>query len=243
MLDALVADIALAAPGGARTALLVDGPERFCAHEPGRALGGALLTWRLFAARGWKVASLPAAAWAALPGPAERAAYVLRLLQLPPKPSPNPGQAPASAALPGSAPDTPTSGAPGLAPPPPPPPPPPPTPPVASMAVPTLVASAGGLMGAHHGNPMQGQGPADTAAATALLERLALQQEGSGGVSAGVPMPGQGSGSSSGGGGTQGYGGEASAGEWQSGGSDTTNVAAGFPWQDPALLERCGEES
>ena len=55
VLDALVADIALEAPGGARTALVIDGPERFCANEPARPLGGALLTWRLFAARGWKV--------------------------------------------------------------------------------------------------------------------------------------------------------------------------------------------
>ena len=177
-----------------------------------------------------QVASLPAAAWAALPGPAERAAYVLRLLQLAPKPSPHPGQAPAPAALPGSAPDTPTSVAPNVAPPPPPPPPPPPA------SVPTLAAGAGPLMGAS-GNPIHGQGPSDAAAATALLERLALQ-EGPGGVCAGVPMPGVGSGSSSGG---LGYGGEASASEWPSGGSDTTNVPAGFPWQDQALLERCAE--
>jgi len=54
VLDALVADIALAAPGGARTALLVDGPARFCANDAARPLGGALLTWRLYAARGWK---------------------------------------------------------------------------------------------------------------------------------------------------------------------------------------------
>jgi hypothetical protein len=60
VLDALVADIALAAPGGARTALLVDGPARFCANDAARPLGGALLTWRLYAARGWKARPLTA---------------------------------------------------------------------------------------------------------------------------------------------------------------------------------------
>jgi len=60
VLDALVADIALAAPGGARTALLVDGPARFCANDAARPLGGAMLTWRLYAARGWKARPLTA---------------------------------------------------------------------------------------------------------------------------------------------------------------------------------------
>jgi len=96
-----------------------------------------------------QVASLPAAAWAALPDAPERSAYLLRLLQLPPgAPPPDAAPAPAPglplAADPDAAqpppppppasaptPDAPASVAFAAAPPPPPPPPLPPPPPTA----------------------------------------------------------------------------------------------------------------
>lgn len=177
------------------------------------------------------MASLPAAAWAVLPGPAERAAYLLRLLQLPLAPSSNPDPSQTSASAPPPAPSTPAAGeaptstAPNQAPLP------------SSNAIPNpsqlpvsappppapLVVSGTALAGQSGGSPQ------DLAGDAALLGRLALGEASSGLSLSGAPDS-AGTGSASGGG----------VGEWLSGGSEGGGAPGGYSWQDQALMERCG---
>lgn len=186
-----------------------------------------------------QVASLPAAAWAALPGPTERAAYLLRLLQLPLAPNSNPDPSQTSASAPPPAPSTPAAGeaptstAPNQAPLPSSNPIPNPSQLPVSAPPPPSALGVGGT--ALAGQP--GGSPQDLAGAAALLGRLALGEASSGLSISGAPdSAGTGSALAFGEAGASGGG----VGEWLSGGSEGGGAPGGYSWQDQALMERCG---